>query len=99
MVFYTLGAPFVAALEVIIYAGAIMVLFVFVVMMLNLGEERRRARSSALAASHRMWIGPSILAAILIAEFVYLLTAGPGASTGGGNDRPSKWEHRSSDLI
>ena len=38
VVFYTLGAPFVAALEVIIYAGAIMVLFVFVVMMLNLGE-------------------------------------------------------------
>ena len=38
VVFYVLGAPFVAALEVIIYAGAIMVLFVFVVMMLNLGE-------------------------------------------------------------
>ena len=39
VVFYVLGAPFVAALEVIVYAGAIMVLFVFVVMMLNLGEE------------------------------------------------------------
>ena len=37
MVFYLLGASFVAALEVIVYAGAIMVLFVFVVMMLNLG--------------------------------------------------------------
>src|SRR5262249_8889786 len=36
--FYTLGAPFVAALEVIVYAGALMVLFVFVGMMLNLGE-------------------------------------------------------------
>ena len=43
VVFYTLGAPFVAALEVIIYAGAIMVLFVFVVMMLNLGDEAARA--------------------------------------------------------
>ena len=42
LVFYTLGAPFVAALEIIIYAGAIMVLFVFVVMMLNLGETRCR---------------------------------------------------------
>ena len=39
VVFYTLGAPFIAALEVIIYAGAIMVLFVFVVMMLNLGDQ------------------------------------------------------------
>ena len=36
--FYALGAPFVAALEIMIYAGAIMVLFVFVVMMLNLAE-------------------------------------------------------------
>ena len=38
IVFYVLGAPFAAALEVIIYAGAIMVLFVFVMMMLNLGK-------------------------------------------------------------
>jgi NADH-quinone oxidoreductase subunit J len=35
LVFYVLGAPFVAALEVIIYAGAIMVLFLFVIMMLQ----------------------------------------------------------------
>ena len=39
VLFFTLGAPFVAALEVIIYAGAIMVLFIFVVMLLNLGEQ------------------------------------------------------------
>ena len=38
VLFFLIGAPFAAALEVIIYAGAIMVLFVFVVMMLNLGE-------------------------------------------------------------
>jgi len=37
MVFFALGAPFAGALEIIVYAGAIMVLFVFVVMMLNLG--------------------------------------------------------------
>ena len=36
LIFYLLGAPFIAVLEVIIYAGAIMVLFVFVVMVLNL---------------------------------------------------------------
>jgi NADH-quinone oxidoreductase subunit J len=35
MLFYLLGAPFLAALEVIIYAGAIMVLFLFVIMMLK----------------------------------------------------------------
>jgi NADH-quinone oxidoreductase subunit J len=36
MLFYLLGAPFLAALEVIIYAGAIMVLFLFVIMMLDI---------------------------------------------------------------
>jgi NADH-quinone oxidoreductase subunit J len=74
VVFYTLGAPFVAALEVIIYAGAIMVLFVFVVMLLNLGEEEARQEARLLQPS--MWIGPGVLAAILIAELVYLLIAG-----------------------
>ena len=35
-IFFALGAPFAGALEIIVYAGAILVLFVFVVMMLNL---------------------------------------------------------------
>jgi len=70
VVFYTLGAPFIAALEVIIYAGAIMVLFVFVVMMLNLGERAAAIERAWLNA--RMWIGPSILSAILIAEVAYI---------------------------
>ena len=37
VLFFLMGAPFAAALEIVIYAGAIMVLFVFVIMMLNLG--------------------------------------------------------------
>ena len=36
-----LGAEFVAAVQVIVYAGAVMVLFVFVIMLLNAGEEER----------------------------------------------------------
>jgi NADH-quinone oxidoreductase subunit J len=40
-----LGAEFVAAVQVIVYAGAIMVLFVFVIMLLNAGEEERSAGS------------------------------------------------------
>jgi len=39
MIFLSLGAPFVSVLEVIVYAGAIIVLFIFVVMMLNLGTD------------------------------------------------------------
>jgi NADH-quinone oxidoreductase subunit J len=75
VIFYILGAPFIAALEVIIYAGAIMVLFIFVVMMLNLGERAVDMESKWL--SGRMWIGPEILAAVLIAEVVYLLSRPP----------------------
>jgi NADH-quinone oxidoreductase subunit J len=74
IVFYDLGAPFVAALEVIIYAGAIMVLFVFVVMLLNLGAEASRAERALLTPS--MWTGPSLLAAILLAELGWLLARG-----------------------
>ena len=39
LIFFLLGAPYVAALQAIVYAGAIMVLFVFVIMMLNQGPE------------------------------------------------------------
>ena len=81
LVFFTFGAPFVAALEVIVYAGAIMVLFIFVVMMLNLGPRATEQESQWLKPS--MWIGPAILAIILIAELVYILTRGSNLPTGG----------------
>jgi NADH-quinone oxidoreductase subunit J len=70
LVFFTLGAPFIAALEVIIYAGAIMVLFVFVIMMLNLGPQAIEQETRWL--SFRMWIGPSILTVVLLAELFYV---------------------------
>ncbi len=76
LVFYTLGAPFVAALAVIIYAGAIMVLFVFVMMMLNLGERATRIERGWLGRA--AWSGPAILAVIRVGEFAYLLAAGRG---------------------
>lgn len=72
-IFFSLGAPFVAALEVIIYAGAIMVLFVFVIMMLNLGAQAAKQESQWLSPG--IWIGPSILMAILAAELIYLFMA------------------------
>jgi len=72
VIFMALGAPFVAALEVIIYAGAIMVLFVFVVMLLNLGQQAIEQESQWLSA--KTWVGPSLLALILIGELVYVLS-------------------------
>jgi NADH-quinone oxidoreductase subunit J len=80
VIFYTLGAPFIAALEVIIYAGAIMVLFVFVVMMLNLGP--RTTETERMWLTPRMWIGPCILSTILIAEVAYLLSPTGSARQG-----------------
>ena len=73
VVFYVVGAPFVAALEVIIYAGAIMVLFVFVVMMLNLGKHAVGLEKQWLTPG--IWIGPVLLASILLIEVVYLMRA------------------------
>lgn len=81
IVFYALGAPFIAALEVIVYAGAIMVLFIFVVMMLNLGAKAVDTERAWLKPS--MWIGPCILTAILIAEVGYLLSRNSAAAHSG----------------
>jgi len=74
VILYIIGAPFAAGLELIIYAGAIMVLFIFVVMLLNQGD-----RATALERSWQkpgMWVGPGLLAAILLAEFAYALLHG-----------------------
>ena len=48
LIYLLLGAEFVAAIQVIVYAGAIMVLFVFVIMLLNAGAEER-TRGSRIA--------------------------------------------------
>jgi len=80
MLFYLLGASFAALLEIIIYAGAIMVLFIFVVMLLNLGKETAEQERKWLKA--RVWVGPSLLAAVLFAEFLVLvLSSKQGAYT------------------
>ncbi|WP_367680621.1 NADH-quinone oxidoreductase subunit J [Candidatus Fukatsuia anoeciicola] len=63
-IFFSLGAYFVGALEIIVYAGAIMVLFVFVVMMLNLGNIVQQQESAWLKPN--LWIGPSLLSLTLL---------------------------------
>jgi|TARA_B100000902_G_scaffold247545_1_gene234241 NADH-quinone oxidoreductase subunit J len=71
VIFYVLGAPFAAVLEAIVYAGAIMVLFLFVIMMLNLGQHTRNEEKSWLTP--RGWIGPSILSGILLAQLLSVM--------------------------
>lgn len=80
VMFFMLGAPFVAALEVIIYAGAIMVLFVFVMMLLNLGKEAERQEKQLLSPG--IFIGPGILSAVLVICFIILLNRGGSQSSG-----------------
>ncbi len=74
LLFYPLGAPFAALLEVIVYAGAIMVLFVFVAMMLNLGDAS--ARQERLWLRSVPWVGPAVLAAVLLGELIGVLHGG-----------------------
>jgi NADH-quinone oxidoreductase subunit J len=77
--YVTLAAPFIAAVQVIVYAGAIMVLVVFVIMLLNVEEEERvplRLRSLVPIA-----VG---LAAILFAEaafIIFFVQASPATPT------------------
>lgn len=66
--YVTLAAPFIAAVQVIVYAGAIMVLVVFVIMLLNVQqEERRRPRL-------RFLVGAAVaLAGVLFAEAAFII--------------------------
>jgi NADH-quinone oxidoreductase subunit J len=73
LIFFILGAPFAGALEVIIYAGAIMVLFVFVIMMLNLGAQAVTTERNWLTP--RVWRGPVLLVSVLLGELGYLLAS------------------------
>ena len=65
-----LGAEFVAAVQVIVYAGAIMVLFVFVIMLLNAGEEERTKGSKValIFGVPGMLIGSVLIGWVLLAR-------------------------------
>lgn len=80
VIFFLLGAPFAAALEVVIYAGAIMVLFVFVIMMLNLGEAGQARERHRLKPS--VWIIPAILSTVLLVEMMLVLNNFQAPQTG-----------------
>jgi NADH-quinone oxidoreductase subunit J len=86
VMFFALGAPFVAALVVIINAGAIMVLFVFVVMMLNSDPQSLDRERAWLKP--RVWIGPALISVLLIIELVYSLEQYRTIAPAGGAVEP-----------
>lgn len=68
VLYLLLGAEFLAAAQVIVYSGAIMVLFVFVIMLLNAGEEERTSGSKAAYAAGI----PGVAALLGILGYVFL---------------------------
>jgi NADH-quinone oxidoreductase subunit J len=81
VMFFVLGAPFAAALTLIINAGAIMVLFVFIVMMLNIGPQSAGMERTWLRPP--VWIGPGIIGVVLIVELAYILLHYPQGTAAG----------------
>ena len=75
LLYLLLGAEFVAAVQIIIYAGAIMVLFVFTIMLLNAGEEEL-TRGSRVAI---MFGVPAV--AVIVAGLAYVLSRTDGTAT------------------
>jgi NADH-quinone oxidoreductase subunit J len=75
LIFYLLGAPFLALLEIIVYAGAIMILFLFIVMMLRLTPSRR-SRGAALS----QWAPAIVLGGISLILAAVMVAADPATS-------------------
>ncbi|MFB3825386.1 MAG: NADH-quinone oxidoreductase subunit J [Bryobacteraceae bacterium] len=80
VLYLLLGAEFIAAAQVIVYAGAVMVLFVFVIMLLNAGAETRRGRSFMVSL-----LGVPLLITLLglLSYFVQRLFPSAAAQFGG----------------
>jgi NADH-quinone oxidoreductase subunit J len=76
VIFFTLGAPFAAALEVMVYAGAVVVLFLFVVMMLTL--DKRAAIREREWMARPVWVLPALFVAVLGGLLARIMFFSPG---------------------
>jgi NADH-quinone oxidoreductase subunit J len=91
VLYWSLGAEFLAAAQVIVYSGAIMVLFVFVIMLLNAGEEKHTHGSRA---AYSVGI-PGAAAIFCLLSFVFLkersalISSNLGGDLGNGLDNIS----------
>lgn len=69
-VFVILNAEFLAAVQLIVYAGAILILYLFVVMLLNIEREKQASRG------HRFWPWMTAFGLLIAAEIVLLVSRG-----------------------
>ena len=84
-----LAAPFVAVIQIIVYAGAIMVLFLFVVMLLN--APREDAVQSGIIESGAARVLGALLAIALVAELVWAVSRSGAAAVGATGEREHAW--------
>ena len=68
--FVSLGAEFVGAVQIMVYAGGIVVLFLFVIMLVNIGEIQR------MEYLQRQWLPATLLMCVLLGELGFMLWAG-----------------------
>jgi NADH-quinone oxidoreductase subunit J len=94
VLYLLLGAPFVAAVQILVYAGAIMVLFVFVIMLLNAGEEERTDFSK-----FAKWVGLPIGFLLLLEIAHWLYHSDPGSAIANGPTPPATSTIDLSNLI
>lgn len=80
--YLTLQAQFIAVIQIFVYAGAIMVLFLFVIMLLNLGDEQKLTE----AISYKKIVG-AVLAIGVLLELLYIIGLAPSGLPAGSLDR------------
>jgi len=85
VLYWSLGAEFLAAAQVIVYSGAIMVLFVFVIMLLNAGEEEHTNASKAASIAGF----PGVAAIFCLLTFIFLSNHKTLGSAGMGDFVPT----------
>jgi NADH-quinone oxidoreductase subunit J len=88
LIFFVLGAPYVAALQTIVYAGAIMVLFVFTIMMLNQGPQS--AEQEQAWFNLKAWLGPAALAGVLLVLLIGVVRLDPAGIPGTRSVEPKE---------
>jgi NADH-quinone oxidoreductase subunit J len=87
VIYLLAGFPFLAATQLLVYAGAIMVLFLFVIMLLNLGDEAELARHAGLALSGRRLVVGGVSAATLGLVGLFAADLGGVVHAGSGDER------------
>jgi len=84
-----LAAPFVAVIQIIVYAGAIMVLFLFVVMLLNAPQEDA-VQAGIMESGATRALG-ALLALALVAELVWAVSRSGAAALGSAGEGRHAW--------